>query len=399
MKATFNIKTHPKPTTGAWPFALPASGERGFASTNTVLDAATYVGKSYADLNGIITLYGSAAVANLKDATGKVIDFLYWPYGGGHSIHPGSDGTYCFRGSTNKFEELQVSQTTVDRPVTDYDLIFAEILPAAGGTVGRPASAHGFSHVHALDSDEPNGPAFVLLLSSAYTIQGQAATGQMHLFNTITKQWVGWGSNQLPDITGSFCSIKDSKRHLFFTIDFRPNHHRCATISYATDASAAWNIIAYAPPVPPNIELDLYQVGAYDPIGDLYILAPNSAAPNFPSSTCSYFDPNNLAAGPQLLNTTGTPPSTAAPSFEYCVGRDQLVLWTQANPSDLSVLTPPTGNRRTGTWTWSQRAFTGPPSQFNKGDGVVFNRWKYVPVIDSVIACTNAAGPTEIWRL
>ena len=77
----------------SWAFTLPASGTRGQISSNVLNDVAAAadqaaVGETVAQMKFnmpmVLGAWGSGAVSLIKDASGRVVDVIYWIFGGGH---------------------------------------------------------------------------------------------------------------------------------------------------------------------------------------------------------------------------------------------------------------------------------------------------------------------------
>ncbi|MFN7610066.1 MAG: hypothetical protein ACK5QX_03890, partial [bacterium] len=176
----------PPPPEWPWPFAEGAPLTITDVSTN-VLDNTASNGTEAFTLDKVLSDWCSASLVRFKNGSGVVTEFMYViGIGAGHSGTDTNDGSYAWRASTGLMERLIAPTKLTPAPTTNPT--FGE-----NDIVGRPGSQHAYSHVKGLDSDEPQGPAFMQVYGTAIE-QGASKSGQAHrLALSGTPTWSRFG--------------------------------------------------------------------------------------------------------------------------------------------------------------------------------------------------------------
>jgi len=382
----------------SWAFTLPASGTRGQISSNVLNDVAAAadqaaVGETVAQMKFnmpmVLGAWGSGAVSLIKDASGRVVDVIYWIFGGGHG-DCGYDGVCAWRAGTGKFEViLRPSKWNVS-PTLD---------PQHGeSAAGRPDSQHAYQNIYGLDSDEPNGPGLIQLRGSAVG-QTAALSGWSHLFDANSRRWRRFGSNAgMPDTTAAVLSafIKDRIRRRF--VRYPSDNYAVYDIIDYGQSNPSWESLAQRAGRIGNWSDTNMPCGIHDPVRDLYL------AGYWMTGTGLHAVPANDPSAPFVrLTEIGTiPTNVTGTGLQYRDAKDQFILIDTATqpPTRIYVLTPPASEPFKNPWTWTTRKFSGPTSAFsNRSGGTWYNRWQYVAALDALVVCPAADAPMECWKL
>lgn len=118
------------------------------------------------------------------------------------------------------------------------------------------------------------------------------------------------------------------------------------------------------------------------------------------SNTLLGMDPASPTTNPVTLTRTGTPPPVVSRGSGACWSSNlNAVVYWHENSNTIHLLTPPAGDWRTGTWTWSQRSVTG-TSGNHTGNGA-FNKFQVVEwgAITVAVLFDDHANPPRGVRL
>lgn len=375
-------------TTGAFPFNLPASGQVGIISTNTLADTVggvprTALNTEASTLEMVLGAWGSAAQSVSRDASGNVVDFRYWIFGGGHN-DCGNDGVYAYRGATAKFERmLKPSHLDPIAVAVRADGRAIDPINVAGELVlDRPDSQHAYQHVYGLDSNE-GGEALMQLRASA-VFKNSLSSEQSHRFDAGAKTWARAG-NPAGGNLNIVCQaiVKDRKRKRF--------------VRYPSDNGTAFFVMPWGGDwMPPGKQRaprmgnwsDTHEAtGIHDPVRDLYVVGHWQAA----GSLCAVPAGDPAAPFAALRQTGAVPVGVHGNGMQYRAVTDEFLLVSA--PRTLHV-----GKISDMTMNWTTRTFAG--SVFtNAAGGAWFNRWQYIDVLDALVVCPAAGRPMECWKL
>jgi hypothetical protein len=380
-----------------WSLTLPAPGSIGAISSNTMFDLTTDPNEQFV-FSKLLGAFSGAAVSLIRNASGQVVDFLYFVFGTGHG-DGGHDGGFAFRASTGQLERFSdPSAAVVARGFmaeNSTDIVYGETI------AGRPDPQHTYFNLQGLDNNEPNGPSFTIVYSAAV---GKSAfsSSQAHKIDVATKTWERWGNlGNRNDTVAVYVVLKDTLRQRWVLIP--SNEGSAVWLKDYTLANADWvlnssSVGTFRSGFGWNATT-VQASGCYDPIGDLYIAGTMQGGTAL----------RTLAAADYLgawvtLNTTGAAPSNLhGISLEYASTEDFFfVVDTDSSTiNSVYILEPPTtGNRRTGLWTWSRRTFSGVSRFFNASPAPsVYNRFRYVPApVHGIVVIPAGDQPVEVWR-
>ena len=329
--------------------------------------------------------WASSAVSVIKDASGKVIDFKITTFGSGHG-DSGNDAVYVYSAATGKFTRALAPWGITPVPVADA--VHGE------NVAGRPGSQHPYQHLHALDSDEPNGPALMQLYGIVGS--GTAKSAQAHRFDLVTNTWSRFGD---AGTTQGYpqAILKDTKRKLFVRFP-SDNYNQFYTLDYSV-ANPTWKSLSQ------NYRIgnwsDTYEACAcYDPVGDLYIAGTMRGA----GANLCWLDANAPTGSWAEITFTGTVPiGIYGTALQYRKADDTFCLIDTSTqpPTGVYILKPD----RTGLpsvsrpWVWTRRAFTGTSTLSNISGREWFDRFRIVNEIDALVVVPSPGGFAEAWKL
>ena len=381
--------TLPASTLPAW---LPAVGTIGHIGTSILEDAATYGANETFTLNKVISAYGSAAISKIKSGS-SLTEFVYYMFGTGHG-DTGNDAVYVWRSSTRTFTRLVAPSAFYVgngfSPAPTPDAVYGERY------AGRPDAQHGFTSMHALDSNEVNGPAFLQLRGLAVG-QGAIATNQAHILPLNAPTWARYADlNAMSQVSGMWTAlVKDTTRQKW--IGFPASNGTDFWEIDCTQTNPTWLQRTQAVRTG-NWNGSFIPLAAYHPVLDIYL-----AGVIYPGvSTLQILDAANPTGAWVTITTTGTGPTQ---------WRDQSLMYrasngtfvhpdTSASPATaLWVLTPPATLPFTNAWTWSRRTFTGTSTFSSKGGYEDYARWRMVDEYDAIFATPHQSSPMECWKL
>jgi hypothetical protein len=382
----------PQPPVWAWPFAKGTPLTITDVSTNLLDDTASNGTEAFT-LDKVLSDWCSATLVRFKNGAGVVTDFMYViGIGAGHSGTDTNDGSYAWRASTGLMERL-IAPTKLTPAVTSN--------PTYGENdiVGRPGSQHAYSHVKGLDSDEPNGPAFMQVYGTAIE-QGASKSGQAHrLALSGTPTWTRFGDVGPVSTVDVDAVVKDTIRRKFFRFpcDAGTAYH---SLDY-TNSSATWQShtqtarpVGLGSGVQPSVFI-------HDPVRDLYIGGRHIGTPG---NRFHALDAANPGGAWVELTFTGTGPTGVwGQGLMYRPAFDDFLLvdCSTSPPTGVWRLVPPAGDWRTQAWTWSRWAFTGTSSFMNRVSPNTdsYERWQYSPELNAVLVCPDSAAQMEAWWL
>lgn len=279
------------------------------------------IGQGNAD--GVFTAWGGAALATGQGSHGS---FVHW--NGGHTDYYGNE-VYRFDLSTLTWSRLN---ETSPSPFSSTSW------PDGLRNDGNPAVPHTYYFV----GYRPNGNQFYTTRRET-TNAGGGGVYKVSRFDLDTNTWTNsTASNSLTNIDANGSAYDSSRDMIWLTTS--NNGFDWASYNPNTDA---WT--TYTGPS-----------GAYSPGPLVYV----------PTKDCMVFfafgqsfeyglDPASPNTQIVTLTTSGTPPSTNGGDMPCWSSNLGAIVYYPSRSSSIYLLTPPVGDWRTGTWTWSQRSVTG----------------------------------------
>jgi hypothetical protein len=317
--------------------------------------------------SGVMNDWAGGALATGYGTQGGLVVF-----GGGHNGYLGNE-VYVF--DVGQMKWVRVT-SPVDNPTCNYDE--GELQD------GSPCAAHTYDYLQY----HPNTNSFVELGATSLENEGGGGTPRVHLLNLGTKQWRrGARRANFNDQTGSSTAYDPNRDVFWFLGPF--NNYFDSYDPNASSGAGAWTQYQQF-----NIEIDA--VADIDPTRDIFVVVEGRV-----KHVIYAFDLKNPTQPPVTLNTTGdtTVQNSAGNGFGWDPVAKAFIGW--AGGSSVYKLTPPSGDWRTGTWTWTRldpaAGNTANPGAKNAAN--TYSRWRYVPSVNAWIIANNTSSDVFFYKV
>ncbi len=292
--------------------------------------------------------------------------------GGGHNGYYGNE-LYAFDVGTLKWQRLT---TPVNNPTCDYTE--AELQDQS------PCASHTYDFLQY----HPGTNSFVQLGSTSNQSEGGGGSPRVHLFNLTTKQWRrGARRANFNDQTGSSSAYDPNRDVFWFLAPF--NNYFAKYDPNANSGAGAWTQEQQF-----NIEID--GVADIDPTRDLYAVVEGRV-----KHVIYVFDLKNPTAPPVTINTAGdtTVQQSAGNGFGWDPVAKAFIGWVGG--TSVYKLTAPSGDWRTGTWTWTRidAASGNSASPGSKNVANTYSRWRYVPAVNAWMVVNSTTSDVFFYKL
>jgi chitodextrinase len=347
-------------TTPSWASALTLNAWTALTSANTFasVQAADIGQYGSSGPDGVFQAWNGAAVVDFGDAK----SMLFW--GGGHQDYYGNE-VYCL-----DLDTLQFSRLTEPTALGSY------AGPHTNGIYsdGNPSPAHTYYFVCA------RGSTFLI---GRRQINNTPSTNNMiSTFNPTTETWVNstTANGISPGQGDGMCY--DSARDLVWMVE-------CDVLGWASWDPDTNTWTTYTAPA-----------SAFDPsAGPFYV--PTKDCVIFFSGTniIRGLDPASPNTNSVSLTRSGTAPAFGAGDMACWSANLGALVYYPDGSNNIYLLTPPSGDWRTGTWVWTQRTVSG-TSGAHTGNGV-YGRFQVVEYgsITVAIICDDPDNVPRAVRL
>lgn len=344
----------------SWASALSLNTWTALSNTNT-FDSVKHASNATA----VFTAWCGASLATGFGTHGSMI---HW--GGGHTDYYG-----------NEVYRLDLSTLT-------WSKLNTPSIYAVGGTIpdgiypdGTPGVPHTYHFVDYLASSN----SFITTRRET-TNQGGGGSYKISRFNLDTLTWTNSTvSNGLSGFVGGEGFVWDSARNGWWLISMTGG----LGWTFYNPSADTWT--AYTAPT-----------GAFNEGPASYIASKDCVIFFNGSNTNIYgLDPASPSTDKVTLNVTGTSPSRGkADSPQWSSNLGALVYYPSGGNS-IYLLTPPSGDWRTGTWTWSQRSVTGTTGTHTGPTGGTYSKFRVAQWGSLVVGIlnVNTGGATMAVRL
>ena len=332
---------------------------------------------SYTAVEGISAVIDDWNGGALATGYGKLGGLVAW--GGGHNGYFGSE-VYVFDLET----QLWV------RASEPYDSGNASVAPECSSQGTYPDGSACAAHTYDRVDYHPPTNQFVILSATDDPVCGGCDDGYVHTFDFDDKSW-GLGP-QIPNmapLTGAL-SAYDEKRDVFW---FLGTYNVPPLRKYDPNGNGgkgAWS--EHGEPAQP---LDIDGAAIVDPQRDLLLHIDARG-----SNKLFAFDLANPDQKAVELAVSGDTEiqNHAKLGFEWDPSDDRAVAWHDG--AELYVLTPPSGDWKSGTWNWTKHfpdaANTVTPKRNGNG---TYSRFQYVPSVNAFVVVSSTSGPVWMVKL
>jgi len=315
--------------------------------------------------SAVIDDWTGAAVATNYGTKGG---YIVW--GGGHSGYFGSE-VYIFDVGTLQWKR-------VSEPVNNGICNYAE----AELQDGSPCSSHTYDGVEY----HPASNSFVIL-GAAGSHEGITSSPRVHLFSFATSTWRRGASYTGGGTPFGGATAYDASRDVFwiqpgFSLPFGkydPN---------ANNGGGGWTLYkAY--------NMDTGSVGAIDATRDIFVVIDGLA-----QHQIVVFDLKNPNSPVKVAVAGDTSPQQQVGSaFDWDPVQKVFVAWMGG--TSVYILTPPSGDWRTGTWMWTK----APPSSTNAVTPTApnmnhsYSHWRYIPAVNAWMVANRNTDNVFFYKL
>lgn len=353
----------------SWASALTVNAWTQLANTNVFTDVqASNVGQ-YASIGptGVFRAWGSAAYL---PGFGSYGSMLHW--NGGHNDYFGSE-VYSFDLGSLTWARL-TSPSSGPYPPNEADGIYSD---------GIPVVPHNYNYVGARTANDT-----FWSMSKERTNGGDVTTiGTPCIFNPSTLTW--FNSTQAKPIAGggvgTSTACYDATRDGVWLVDCTNGDF--AFYTFSTDSWTPYlNSFSYG-----------QSIIVHAPTKDCLLLFQNSAA------QIRGFDCASPTTAPVTLTVSGTAPLATWQntfSIKWSAVLGKFFFYRTGGGAAVFTLTPPTGDWRTGTWTWAQLSVTSAPVAPTGEGGGVYSKFQVAEWGSVVVGILNNRyqGPCQAIR-
>jgi hypothetical protein len=357
------------------PYGLPTAGQAVAIGVNTASDVRPPAVDSYSWAYALFNCYGTGTfVPDYSSAGAYVIGAS-----GGHNcpaanidaaIFDFADATWKrlanANGKTARLSDYSLSETTAQP--------YFELTGASAGQI--PSPAHLYQSVAYVPSALGGGGkgSYLMMGSAATTVLSGNTGGGIHRLDLSTGLW-SRVTNDTVTVNWYSSSVNfDPQTKRYYLID--EAFHTQTSVPYldATD----WRVKRTATyPYPADFTGGAYQTVFFDPVRRLLL----NFRVGYPVRA---LDLNNVSAGWVSLKMAGTQPNTDQNRWVFY--EPDGTFYTRGNNSGqtLSRLIPPSGDWKTGNWTYSSVTVAGatlPDHTSTGGTKQHYGTFFYVPAL------------------
>jgi trimeric autotransporter adhesin len=332
-----------------------------YEAPNSKLDT---VAADLPETSAVINAWNGGAYDSVNDR------LIAW--GGGHNDYSGNE-IYVFELSTMKWKRWNSpsGNTTCDFSVNEYP-------------DGAPCSMHTYDYV----DFHPGSQSFVILGGASPYPQGGGGAPVAHMYSFQTNAWRRGATRSGGSTLQGATSAYDAKRDVFWVLGaydqkfakFDPD---------ANGGTGAWTQYN-------NVNIEIDAASAIDPVRDLFVTVDGRG-----SHRVRVLDLANPTAASVNVTTSGdkSPEQNGQIGFDWDPVGKRLVAWMGG--SSVYTLTPPSGDWKTGTWTWDE--VTPAPgnsvSPTSENPNGTYSRWRYVPSKNVFVVVNRTSDNVFFYKL
>jgi hypothetical protein len=358
------------------PSYFPAVGGIVQANTNTVASLMTgdpsglLGGGAPSNTDGIFNNWNGGAFGVYGDSANPVGRHLN--HGGGHDTYYGNE-VYEL-----DFETRLWSRQAGPIPPSSWSLnyTFGEV------ATGQPMATHTYDHVQYW----PNGGAkgeFLLLWHTSNHLIGGGVSNYTHHYDLATGVWRRQSGSIVSRPTpAESTSAYDAARDVFWGAT------QVSGIYRYDPNTESWTVFSNnSANFPLGTTSDIY------PAGDAWILIENNSLWGIDLTSPSTFRVN--------LTQSGSGPNSDQLGFEWVPSLGEFAAFKYDTPT-VWLLKPPSGDWRTGTWTWRTESISSSVvNGASAGQYHPMSQFRHISSITDGVyfSCTNGAGNCYVMRI
>lgn len=375
---------------GVVPYALPLAGKAVAIGVNTANDVRPSGFSTILWGYGLFNCYGTGAFVPDYSSIGAFVI----AGSGGHNCPAGNIDAVLFDFSDARWKRVPNSNGVISRE-GDYSRSETTGDPYYEISPGMPAPAHLYTSTSYIPTSLGGGSkgSYLMMGASAQAIIPVTGKG-IHKFNLATGLWSRVGDEQVQYFSGystvaSVVFDPVAKRYYFIEEGFHVNNFvlYLDAIDWKMKRTETF-------PYPSGFGGERYQVVFYDPVRRLLL--------NFRSGyPLRALHLENIKAGWVVLTTSGTLPSLGENRWAFYEPNGSFYTRTNDSGQVIYRLTPPSGDWKSGTWTYSSVSIGGaimPNHTTSGGSTTHYGTFFYVPAIQSLAWIAGEASNVVILR-
>ncbi|MEZ4223257.1 MAG: MYXO-CTERM sorting domain-containing protein [Polyangiaceae bacterium] len=367
---TFGALAHAAPN-----FASQKPGTWQVISENTIddLDPCPAGGCSFSAVEGVSGTIDDWCGGAFASGYGTLGGLVVW--GGGHNGYFGSE-VYVFDLQTGLWK-------AASKP---YDNGGSSVAPECNDKGVYPDGSACPAHTYDRVDYHPSTNQFVIMSGTPDPVCGGCDDGYVHTFDLGTAKWsLGGKIPNMQPATGAL-SAYDPKRDVFWYL----SAYGASPLRKYDLKVGAWSEHGSAADY-----VDIDGNAIYDPVHDLFLYVDARG-----SHELYAFDLANPSADGVKLATSGDTDIMNADKlgFEWDPPSGQAVAWDDG--ADVYVLEAPSGDWKSGTWTWTRF----PPDASNtvvpkRGLNGTYSRFRYAASVNAYVLVSTTGGPVWAYKL